>query len=65
MGGRQEMRAAATTRTGLDDFGDDWFIGPLVAWAADLEQPNLTGFGRKWRRSVADTSTLGGLGTSA
>ncbi len=47
------MRAAAITRTGLDDFGDEWFMGPLAAWAADLEQPNLTEFGRKFLGSLA------------
>jgi hypothetical protein len=48
-----EMRAAATAHTGLDDFGDEWFMGPLAAWAADLEQSNLTGFGRKFLGSLA------------
>ena len=38
---------------GLDDFGDDWFLGPLRAWGADLEQPNLTDFGRRFLRSLA------------
>jgi hypothetical protein len=33
------MRDAAVLATGLDDFGDDWFMGPLSAWAADLKQP--------------------------
>ncbi len=50
----EEMRAAAITRTGLDDFGDEWFMGPLSAWAADLEQPNLTEFGRKFLGSLAE-----------
>jgi hypothetical protein len=49
-----EMRAAAITRTGLDDFGDAWFMGPLSAWAADLEQPNLNEFGRKFLGSLAE-----------
>ena len=30
------MRDAAVAVTGLDDFGDDWFMGPLAAWATDL-----------------------------
>ena len=47
------MRDAAVAATHLDDFGDEWFMGPLAAWAADLEQPNLTEFGRKFLRSLA------------
>ncbi len=47
------MRAAAVTQTGLDDFGDEWFMGPLSAWVADLEQANLTAFGRKFLGSLA------------
>lgn len=47
------MCAAATAQTGLDDFGDEWFTGPLAAWVADLEQANLTGFGRKFLGSLA------------
>ena len=49
-----EMLAAASTRTGLDDFGDEWFLGPLAAWTADLERPNLTEFGRKFLGSLAE-----------
>ena len=48
------MREAATAATGLDDFGDDWFMGPLAAWAEDLEQSNLTEFGRTFLRSLAE-----------
>jgi hypothetical protein len=47
------MRDAAVAATGLDDFGDEWFMAPLEAWAADLEQPNLTDFGRRFLRSLA------------
>jgi len=43
---------AAVATTGLYDFGDEWFMGPLEAWAADLEQPNLNEFGRKFLRSL-------------
>jgi hypothetical protein len=50
----EEMRAAAIAQTGLDDFGDEWFMGPLSAWAADLEQPNLNEFGRKFLGSLAE-----------
>jgi len=47
------MCDAAVAATGVDDFGDEWFMGPLGAWAADLEQTNLTEFGRKFLRSLA------------
>jgi hypothetical protein len=54
MGG-ESVRAlldAARQATGLDDFGDDWFEGPLGAWTEDLRQPNLTEFGRSFLRSL-------------
>jgi hypothetical protein len=38
--------ADATEKSGFDDFGESWFLGPLSAYAADLAQPNLTEFGR-------------------
>jgi hypothetical protein len=43
----------AASAAGLDDFGDDWFLGPLAAYAEDLAQPNLTDFGRRFLRSLA------------
>ena len=45
----EEAAAAA----GLDDFGDDWFLGPLAAWVDDLSQPSLNDFGRRFLRSLA------------
>ena len=45
--------ADAAEKAGLDDFGETWFLGPLSAYAADLEQPNLTEFGRRFLRSRA------------
>ncbi len=45
--------ADAAGKAGLDDFGETWFLGPLSAYAADLEQYNLTEFGRKFLRSRA------------
>jgi hypothetical protein len=45
--------AEAAKRAGLDDFGEAWLLGPLSAYVADLEQPNLTEFGRKFLRSRA------------
>jgi len=43
----------AAGAAGLDDFGDDWFLGPLAAWAEDLAQPSLNDFGRRFLRSLA------------
>jgi hypothetical protein len=36
------MKAQAVAVTGLSDFGDDWFEGPLSAWAADLGRGKLS-----------------------
>ena len=43
----------AASAAGLDDIGDDWFLGPLAAWAEDLGQPILNDFGRRFFRSLA------------
>jgi hypothetical protein len=43
----------AKSTSGLDDLGDEWFLGPLEAWASDLDQPNLTEFGRRFLRTLA------------
>ena len=43
----------ASQTTDLDDFGDDWFLEPLAAWAEDLFQPNLNDFGRRFLRTLA------------
>jgi Sulfotransferase family len=45
--------ADAVEHAGLDDFGESWFLGPLSAYAVDLEQPNLTEFGRQFLRTRA------------
>jgi len=47
------MLADAAEQTALADFGDDWFLGPLSAWAQDLEQAGLNKFGRRFLRSEA------------
>lgn len=44
---------AATAETGLSDLGDDWFLGPLSAWAEDLDQANLSDRGRRFMKSLA------------
>src|SRR5688500_8294834 len=43
----ERLLAAAAEQTGLDDFGDDWFRGPLAAWAAALDDGVLNDAG--WR----------------
>lgn len=43
----------AMAAAGLRDLGDDWFLGPLGAFAEDLAQPNLNDFGRRFLRSLA------------
>lgn len=48
-----ELLGEAARRAGTDEFGDDWFLGPLRAWAVDLEQPGLTDFGQRFLRSLA------------
>jgi hypothetical protein len=52
-GAVDRILADAAEKAGLDDFGETWFLGPLSAYAADLEQSNLTEFGRKFLRSRA------------
>jgi hypothetical protein len=49
----QALLDAAAAATGLTDFGDDWYLGPLRAWSQDLQQPSLTAFGRGFLRSLA------------
>ncbi len=48
----EEICDAAVAATGLDDFGDSWFRGPLAAYADDLKQPNLTEKGRGFLTSL-------------
>lgn len=49
----QGILAEAAAETGLDDFGDEWFLAPLEPWAADLDQPGLSDFGRRFLRRIA------------
>lgn len=52
----EEMAAIeheAAESTGLSDFGDRSFEGPLLAWVTDLRNPNLSDFGRKFLRRLA------------
>jgi hypothetical protein len=49
----ERLLGAAAEHTGLDDFGDDWFRGPLAAWAADLDDGVLTDAGRRFFTALA------------
>lgn len=52
----EEMAAIqreATAKTGLSDFGDPSFEGPLRAWVQDLSNPKINDFGRVFLRRLA------------
>jgi len=52
----EEMAAIereAAERTGLSDFGDVFYEGPLAAWVRDLGNPALSEFGRRFLRRLA------------
>ena len=51
-----EIKAAASERAGLSDFGDDHFEAPLKLWADGLTSDRLSEFGRAFlaRQAVAD-----------
>ncbi len=42
----QELLDQAAAETGLTDFGDDWFMGPLAAYVVDLQGEHLSEWGR-------------------
>jgi hypothetical protein len=53
---REEMAAIegeAVEKTGLSDFGDRTFEGPLLAWVHDLGSPSISDFGRRFLRRLA------------
>ena len=47
------IKREAAAKTGLSDFGDPSFEGPLLAWLADLRNPKISEFGRKFLRRLA------------
>ena len=47
------IKREAVTKTGLSDFGDPSFEGPLLAWVIDLANPKINEFGRKFLRRLA------------
>jgi hypothetical protein len=48
-----EIKREAAERTGLSDFGDPAFEGPLLAWVHDLGNPIINDFGRRFLRRLA------------
>ena len=48
-----ELERDAATRAGLADFGERNYRGALLAWAADLQGPQLNEFGRAFLRRLA------------
>lgn len=46
------IKAEAAAKTGLNDFGDPTFEGPLLAWVDDLANPRINDFGRKFLRRL-------------
>jgi Sulfotransferase family len=51
--GADSILTDAAAKAGLDDFGETWFLGPLSAYATDLQQHNLTDAARQFLRSRA------------
>jgi hypothetical protein len=47
------IKCEAAAKTGLSDFGDPSFEGPLLAWVNDLRNPKIKDFGRKFLRRLA------------
>lgn len=43
----------AQRESGLSDFGDDWFMGPLTAYVSDLGRPHLSEWGRAFLTRLA------------
>lgn len=51
--GVEDLLQAAEERTGLSDWGDDWFLQPLAAWVEDLGSDHLNDVGRSFFTSLA------------
>ena len=47
------IKREALARTGLSDFGEPTFEGPLLAWVHDLGNPRINDFGRQFLRRLA------------
>jgi hypothetical protein len=49
----EDLLGAAEDRTGLSEWGDDWFREPLAAWVEDLGSDRLNDVGRSFFTSLA------------
>jgi hypothetical protein len=49
----EDLLRAAEARTGLSDWGDQWFRQPLAAWVEDLHSDHLNDTGRSFFTSLA------------
>jgi hypothetical protein len=49
----EDLLRAAESRSGLSDWGDDWFRKPLAAWVDDLHSDHLNDAGRVFFTSLA------------
>jgi hypothetical protein len=49
----EDLLRAAELRTGLTEWGDDWFRQPLAAWVGDLHSDHLNDAGRSFFTSLA------------
>ena len=47
------VKREAAEKTGLSDFGDPSFEGPLLAWVHDLANPAINDFGRRFLHRLA------------
>lgn len=49
----EELLRLAEERTGLSEWGDDWFLQPLTAWVDDLGSDHLNATGRSFFTALA------------
>ncbi len=49
----EKLKREAMEKTGLSDFGDAFFEGPLAAWIKDLRSQNINDFGHHFLRRLA------------
>ncbi len=49
----EALLVVAQDRTGLDDWGDDWFRQPLAAWTEDLNSDLINDAGRQFFTEIA------------
>lgn len=49
----EDLLGAAESRSGLSEWGDDWFRRPLAAWVDDLHSDHLNDVGQEFFTSLA------------